>query len=117
MGLGPPYLTQGWAGLKAEQKINPECRQRNEAAGDFVQLNDVAMAAAEPELDPEQKTLRAKNLRETAEIDAFKPVEVHWPAIKKVAKLLERHGKLSGDEVRTIVAATPPRDWRSAAIR
>jgi hypothetical protein len=107
-----PYLIQGFSGSIAESKVNWRYHEHNGGANDFKCARRIAIIAicnpadADQVVITEEQRVRVNALLDFARVAAIKLVEECWPAIKKVATLLEKDQELSGDEVTAIVNST-----------
>jgi hypothetical protein len=115
-----PHLIQGYSGLAAEMKINPRCTEWNGGFEDRSRAEQIAITATRDTADmgdhlvvtPEElkrKRPRAKALLDSAWVAAVCLVEDHWPAIRKVAAVLEKCQDLNEDEVAGIMKTTRTR--------
>jgi hypothetical protein len=112
-----PYLVQGISGPTAERKVNREYHRHNGGDSDFERAKRLTAIALYGYADADHVVITAEQraqmnlLLNSAQIESTRLVEDRWPAIKKVAALLQDRHELSGDEVAMVVKSTPCRSY------
>jgi ATP-dependent Zn protease len=115
-----PHIIVLGAGALAEQVVNPHALEGNGHHADAISVRGIAQAALCESIEKDgdrvvpQDEFERKRESMVALIDrgldaAAELVRQHLDAIRAVAKALLERRELSGDEVRAIVTANPPK--------
>jgi ATP-dependent Zn protease len=115
-----PHLIACYAGCCAEGVVNPRVLEGGSYTNDWKDARTIAVSAVCPVTDrgdgyveismevQKQNAERINELLGAAAKASMELVELHLPAIKRVAKLLLERKQLTGDEVAKVVRENPP---------